>query len=275
MGLLEDRVVFITGAARGQGRAAALAFANEGADIIAVDICEDIPSVGYPLSRPEDLDETASAVAATGRRIHATVADVRDKDALTKVLNDGLAQFGRLDAVLCNAGVFAWVGEKAQTEAAWTDTLDVVALGSYNTIEAAVPAMIDGGRGGSIVITNSLSGIAPMLDDWSQSSTGYIAYMTAKHGLVGMTRAYALMLGKFGIRVNSLHPMGVNTPMIVNDQVNEVIAEKASSIVYRAAMPVERLEPTDVTNASLWLCSDLARYITGVTLPIDGGSSLY
>jgi SDR family mycofactocin-dependent oxidoreductase len=275
MGLLEDRVVFISGAARGQGRAAALAFAQEGADIIAVDICADIPSVGYPLSRPDDLAETAAGVVARGRRIHAAVVDVRDRDALTKVLDEGLEQFGRLDAVLCNAGVFAWVGEKAQTSAAWADTMDVVALGTYNTIEAAVPAMIAGGRGGSIVLTNSLAGIAPMLDDWSQSSTGYIAYVTAKHGLVGMARAYALMLGKFGIRVNSLHPMGVATPMILNKDVEVVRAAKASSIVYKAAMPVELLDPTDVTNASLWLCSDQARYITGVTLPIDGGSSLY
>jgi SDR family mycofactocin-dependent oxidoreductase len=275
VGLLEDRVVFITGAARGQGRAAALAFAREGADIIALDICEDIPSVGYPLSRPEDLAETASEVVAVGRRIHTAIADVRDGSAVSKVLNEGLEQFGRLDAVLCNAGVFAWVGEQAQTPAAWTDTMDVVALGNYNTIEAAVPAMIEGGRGGSIVLTNSLAGMAPMLDDWSQSSTGYIAYVTAKHGLVGMTRAYALLLAKFRIRVNSLHPMGVATPMILNDDVDVVRAQKASSIVYKAAMPVELLDPTDVTNASLWLCSDLARYITGVTLPIDGGSSLY
>src|SRR5580698_1927257 len=133
MGLLEDRVVFITGAARGQGRAAALAFAREGADIIAVDICADIPSVGYPLSRPDDLAETVAGVEASGRRIHSAIADVRDRDALTKVLDQGLEQFGRLDAVLCNAGVFAWVGEKARTPGAWTDTMDVVTLGAYNT----------------------------------------------------------------------------------------------------------------------------------------------
>jgi SDR family mycofactocin-dependent oxidoreductase len=274
MGLLEDRVVFITGAARGQGRAAALAFAREGADIIAVDICADIPSVGYPLSRPDDLAETVAGVEASGRRIHSAIADVRDRDALTKVLDQGLEQFGRLDAVLCNAGVFAWVGEKARTPGAWTDTMDVVTLGAYNTIEAAVPALIAGGHGGSIVLTNSLAGIAPMLDDWAESSTGYIAYVTAKHGLVGLARAYALMLGKFGIRVNTLHPMGVATPMILNKDVEAVRAE-TSSIVYKAAMPVELLDPTDVTNASLWLCSDQARYITGVSLPIDGGSFLY
>jgi SDR family mycofactocin-dependent oxidoreductase len=275
MGLLQDHVVFITGVARGQGRAAALAFAKEGADVIGIDICQDIPSVGYPLSRPEDLAETVAEVEATGRRIHAAIADVRDGSAVAAACNQGVERFGRIDAVLCNAGVFAWVGDSAHTPAAWTDTMDVVTLGTYNAIEAAVPAMIEGGRGGSIVITNSLAGIAPMIDDWEQSSTGYLAYMTAKHGLTGLSRAYALMLANFNIRVNSLHPMGVATPMLLNEDVDVVRAEKASSIVYHAAMPVQLLEPRDVTNASLWLCSDMARYITGIALPIDGGSSLF
>lgn len=275
MGLFDGRVIFITGAARGQGRAAAVAFAKEGANIVAVDICTDIPSVGYPLSRLDDLDETVAQVVAAGGEIHAAVADVRDRDAIQGAVDAGVARFGRLDSVLCNAGVFAWVGEQARTPAAWTDTLDVVARGSYHTIEAAVPAIIEGGRGGSIVLTNSLSGIAPMFDNWDHSSTGYIAYMTAKHGLVGMMRAYALMLGKYSIRVNSVHPMGVATPMLLNEGVNSVRATTAASITYHAPMPVQLLEAHDVTNASLWLCSDLARYITGIVMPIDGGSMLY
>ena len=152
--------------------------------------------------------------------------------------------------------------------------MEVNARGAYNTVEAAVPAIIDTGHGGSIVIINSLSGIAPMIADYRFSSAGYIAYMTAKHGLVGLMRAYALMLAPMNIRVNSLHPGGVSTPMIANEKVDAVRAQMADAIVYRPTMPIDTLEPNDVGNASLWLCSDAARYITGASIAIDGGAML-
>jgi SDR family mycofactocin-dependent oxidoreductase len=271
---LEGRVVFITGAARGQGRAAAIEFARHGAKVIAADICAPIDTIGYPLATTDDLAETVRLVEASGGEILAAQADVRDRAALQDVVDAGVDRFGRLDFVLCNAGVFSWTGDKYDTPQAWFDTMDVNALGSYHAIEVALPAMIGAGNGGSIVITNSLSGIAPMIDDHRFGSTGYLAYMTAKHGLVGLMRGYALMLAQYSIRVNSIHPGGVATAMISNPSVEAVRTEMAKAIVYRPAMPIQHLQPQDVANASLWLCSDHARYITGVVLPIDGGAML-
>ena len=274
MGVLNGKVVFITGAARGQGRAAAILFAEHGAKVIAADICESIKTIGYPLATEADLAETVRLVEVADGEIVARRADVRDRDALQEVVDEGVAKFGRLDFVLCNAGVFSWTGDLYDTPAAWTDTMEVNARGAHNTIEVALPTMIGAGHGGSIVMTNSLSGIAPMISDYRFTSTGYLAYMTAKHGLVGLMRAYALMLAQFSIRVNSVHPGGVATPMIANESVESVMTEMAQAIVYRPAMPMDLLEPSDVANASLWLCSDSARYVTGTMLPIDGGAML-
>ena len=274
MGVLDGRVAFITGAARGQGRTAAVLFAEHGAKVIAADICESIKTIGYPLATEADLAETVRLVEVAGGEIVARRADVRDHDALQDVVDEGVAKFGRLDFVLCNAGVFSWTGDLYDTPAAWTDTMEVNARGTHNTVEVALPTMIGGGHGGSIVMTNSLSGLAPMISDYRFSSAGYLAYMTAKHGLVGLMRAYALMLAQFSIRVNSLHPGGVATPMIANESVGAVMTEMAQAIIYRPAMPMDHLEPSDVANASLWLCSDNARYVTGTMLPIDGGAML-
>ena len=274
MGVLDGRVAFITGAARGQGRTAAVLFAEHGAKVIAADICESIKTIGYPLATEADLAETVRLVEVAGGEIVARRADVRDRDALQDVVDEGVAKFGRLDFVLCNAGVFSWTGDLYDTPAAWTDTMEVNARGTHNTVEVALPMMIGGGHGGSIVMTNSLSGLAPMISDYRFSSAGYLAYMTAKHGLVGLMRAYALMLAQFSIRVNSLHPGGVATPMIANESVGAVMTEMAQAIIYRPAMPMDHLEPSDVANASLWLCSDNARYVTGTMLPIDGGAML-
>jgi SDR family mycofactocin-dependent oxidoreductase len=274
VGVLDGRVAFITGAARGQGRTAAVLFAEHGAKVIAADICESIKTIGYPLATEADLAETVRLVEVAGGEIVARRADVRDHDALQDVVDEGVAKFGRLDFVLCNAGVFSWTGDLYDTPAAWTDTMEVNARGTHNTVEVALPTMIGGGHGGSIVMTNSLSGLAPMISDYRFSSAGYLAYMTAKHGLVGLMRAYALMLAQFSIRVNSLHPGGVATPMIANESVGAVMTEMAQAIIYRPAMPMDHLEPSDVANASLWLCSDNARYVTGTMLPIDGGAML-
>jgi SDR family mycofactocin-dependent oxidoreductase len=274
VGVLDGRVAFITGAARGQGRTAAVLFAEHGAKVIAADICESIKTIGYPLATEADLAETVRLVEVAGGEIVARRADVRDRDALQDVVDEGVAKFGRLDFVLCNAGVFSWTGDLYDTPAAWTDTMEVNARGAHNTVEVALPTMIGGGHGGSIVMTNSLSGLAPMISDYRFSSAGYLAYMTAKHGLVGLMRAYALMLAQFSIRVNSLHPGGVATPMIANESVGAVMTEMAQAIIYRPAMPMDHLEPSDVANASLWLCSDNSRYVTGTMLPIDGGAML-
>jgi SDR family mycofactocin-dependent oxidoreductase len=274
MGALDGRVVFITGAARGQGRASALLFARAGARILAVDIAADIETVGYALSTPDDLDETVRLVEAEGGEIVARTADVRDRAALEDAVAAGMSRFGRLDFVLCNAGVFAWTSDRRDEPQAWTDTMDVNTRGTYNAIEAALPAMLDSGNGGSIVITNSLAGIAPMLIERRFRSAAYMSYMASKHGSVGLMRAYALMLADASIRVNSLHPGGVSTPMIANESVDAIMAEMGSAIVYSPVMPIQRLEPEDVANASLWLCTDAARYITGTVLPIDGGAML-
>jgi SDR family mycofactocin-dependent oxidoreductase len=273
MTMFEGRTVLITGAARGQGRAAAVRFAQHGANVVAFDICNSIDTVGYALSSPADLDETAERVRAAGRDILTATVDVRDASAVREVVDAGLDRFGRLDAVLCNAGIFSWTGDAYDTPQAWTDTMDVNVRGVYHTIEAAVPALRSAG-GGSIVITNSLSGLAPMITDWRYTSAGYIAYMASKHGLVGLMRAYALMLAEFNIRVNSIHPGGVSSPMIENESVTETLAELTSAITYRSVLPLDRLTPEDVIEASVWLCSDSARFITGTVLPIDGGALL-
>ncbi|MER5627999.1 mycofactocin-coupled SDR family oxidoreductase [Streptosporangium sp. NPDC002544] len=270
----DGRVVFITGAARGQGRAAAVLFAEQGANVIAVDLCESISTVGYSLDTSEDLKETERLVKQAGGDILAARADVRDRAALQQAVDAGVDRFGRLDYVLCNAGVFSWTGEHYNTPQAWTDTLDVNALGTYHTVEVALPAMIEAGNGGSIIITSSLAGMAAMLDDYRFTSTGYLAYMAAKHAVIGMMRAYALMLGTFDIRVNAIAPGGVATPMIENESVNAMRAQMGKAVVYKPAMNMKRIEPGDAANASLWLCSEGARYITGTVLPIDGGAML-
>jgi SDR family mycofactocin-dependent oxidoreductase len=265
-GKLEGKVVFITGAARGQGRSHAVRLAQEGADIIAVDICRQIESVDYPMATPEDLDQTVKEVEALDRRIFARQADVRDEAGLKAAFDAGVAELGPVDIVLANAGIAPM--SMHEIHQAWQDVIDVNLTGVFNTVETAIPSMIERGTGGAIVLTSSTAGINGI----GGATRGGLGYTAAKHGVVGLMRSYANTLAPHNIRVNSVHPTGVRTPMVVNDVMAEFLAADPSlSNAMANALPVDMVEPVDISNAILWLVSDDARYVTGVTLPVDAG----
>jgi (+)-trans-carveol dehydrogenase len=275
-GRVEGKVAFITGAARGQGRAHAVRLAQEGADIIAVDICKQIDSVQIPLSTPEDLAETADLVKGHNRRIVAAEVDVRDFDALKAAVDSGVEQLGRLDIIVANAGIGNGGATLDKTdEVDWTDMIDVNLAGVWKTVKAGVPHIIAGGRGGSIILTSSVGGLK------AYPHTGH--YVAAKHGVVGLMRTFAVELGQQNIRVNSVHPTNVNTPLFMNEGTMKMFRPDLESpgpedvkVVGQLmhTLPIGWVEPEDVANAVLFLASDEARYITGVTLPVDGGSCL-
>lgn len=266
MGKLEGKVAFITGAARGQGRSHAIRLAQEGADIIAVDICQQIATVPYPMSTPDDLAETAKQVEALDRRIFTAQADVRDAAALKAAFDVGVAELGPVDIVLANAGI-APMGLH-EMNGAWQDVIDVNLTGVFNTVEAAIPSMIERGQGGAIVLTSSTAGINGI----GGSTGGGLGYTAAKHGVVGLMRSYANNLAPHSIRVNTVHPTGVNTPMIVNEAMQEWLEQAGEAAnALTNALPVPMVEPVDISNAIAWLVSDDARYVTGVTLPVDAG----
>ena len=269
-GKLEGKVAFITGAARGQGRSHAIKLASEGADVIAVDLCGQIASVQYAMSTLEDLAETVKEVESYDRRIVARQADVRDPAALTAALEDGFAELGRIDIVLANAGILANAVTEADPVQAFLDTIAVNLFGVRNTVHAAVPHMIEQGTGGAIVLTSSTRGLTGRGGTGTGGQEGYVA---AKHGIVGLMRSYANWLAQYSIRVNSVHPTGVNTPMIMNEAMDEYVKSVPGLANALAAnlMPVPVVEPIDVSNAIAWLVSDDARYVTGVTLPVDAG----
>jgi len=263
---LDGKVALITGAARGQGRAHAVRLAADGANVIAVDLCEQIASVPYPLATPDDLAATVKLVEDTGARIVAKQGDVRDRASLSAALQAGLDEFGRLDIVVANAGI-----APMQSSEGWRDVIDVNLTGAYHTIEVAIPTMIKQGTGGSIVLISSAAGLAGI----GSADAGSIGYTAAKHGMVGLMRVYANLLARHSIRVNSVHPSGVDTPMINNEFTRQwladLVAESDSPQDMGNALPVQILQPDDIANAVAWLASDQARYITGVTLPVDAG----
>lgn len=267
MGELTGKVAFITGAARGQGRAHAIKLAAAGADIIALDLCEQIASVPYPLATPEDMDATVKLVEETGARIVACQADVRDRDAVKAAVRSGTEALGdRLDIVIANAGIAPMAAPEA-----WQDVIDVNLTGVYNTIDVAMKPMIKFGNGGSIVLTSSVAGLVGL----GSPVGGSVGYAAAKHGIVGIMRVYANFLAQYSIRVNSVHPAGVNTPMIDNEftrsWLDGIAQESHGGPDMGNALPVQALEPEDIANAAFWLVSDAARYVTGVTLPVDAG----
>ncbi len=269
MGMLEGKVAFITGAARGQGRSHAVRLAQEGADIIAVDLCKQVDSVKYPMSTPEDLAETVRLVEELDRRIIASEADVRDPGALNAAVADGVAKLGRVDIVLANAGIAAMSAVEEDPLAAFHDTIAINLFGVRNTVHAAAQIMIDQGDGGSIVITSSTQGLTGRGGGGSGAGDGYVA---AKHGVVGLMRSYAHWLAPHNIRVNTIHPTGVATPMIMNDVIGELIAANPTMADAMAnLMPVPVVEAVDISNAVLYLVSDMGRYVSGVTLPVDAG----
>jgi len=267
MGKLEGKVAFITGAARGQGRSHAVRLAQEGADIIAVDICAQIESVSYPMSTPEDLDQTVREVEALGRRIVAQQADVRDATALQKVFDEGVAELGPVDIVLANAGIGAG-GSRFPAEQEWEEVLGVNLTGVWNTGRVAIPSMIDRGQGGSIVLTSSTGGLIGV----GIPTPGFLSYTAAKHGVIGLMRSWANYLAPHSIRVNSVAPTAVRTPM-AGDGNLAIIMERNPGLANALsnAMPVDMVEPVDVSNAIAWLVSDDARYVTGTVVPVDAG----
>jgi (+)-trans-carveol dehydrogenase len=268
-GRVEGKVAFITGAARSQGRSHALRLAQEGADVIAVDICAPVESISmYPPATEEDLAETVRQVEALDRRIVATKADVRDPAALRAAVDDGVAQLGRLDIVLANAGVFEIQPSLELTDDAWQEMIDINLTGVWNTCRVALPHLIAGGRGGSIVLTSSTAGLKGIGGD----SAGGEGYTAAKHGVVGLMRTFANTLAQHRIRVNTVHPTGVNTPMVVNPVMEKFLAEDPSIAgAITNLLPVDMIEAVDISNAILFLVSDDGRYVTGVTLPVDAG----
>lgn len=270
MGRLEGKVAFITGAARGQGRSHAVRLAEEGAAIIATDICEQIPSVFYPLATKADLDETQAMVEDADGRIVTAVADVRDRQALQSAYDAGIKEFGYVDIVLPNAGIMPVINQGFE-EQAWHDGIGTLLTGVWHTMEVCVPGMIERGQGGSIIITSSTAGLTGI---GLNTSPGQAAYNAAKHGVVGLMRLYASQLAQHSIRVNTVHPTGLNSPMVVNAEYGAFIEsnpEVAGSPLYQNPMPVELIEAVDISNAIVYLASDEGRYVTGVTLPVDAG----
>jgi SDR family mycofactocin-dependent oxidoreductase len=271
MGSLDGKVAFITGVARGQGRSHAVRLASDGAAIIGVDICADIPSNGYPMASREELDETVALVEAEGGKILASVGDVRDFHALKAALDAGVEQFGRLDIVLANAGIAAMAFREVTDDedlAMWTDVLNVNLVGAYHTAKAAVPHLIAGGRGGAIVFTSSTAG----LRGFGGLQGGGLGYAASKHGLVGLMRTLANALAPLNIRINTVHPTAVNTMMAVNPQMVAFLeAYPDGGPHLQNPMPVELLEPGDISDAIAYLVSDAAKYVTGVTFPVDAG----
>ena len=267
MGNQEGKVAFITGAARGQGRAHAVRLAADGADVIALDICHDIDSIDYPNASTDDLDETVKLVEKEGRRIVARQADVRDAVAVEQVVADGLAEFGRLDIVIANAGVvrLSSGGDRRQT---FRDIVDVNLIGAWNTVEAATPALIDGGRGGSIVITSSSAGLKGTGTD----RAGGQAYTASKRGLVGLMQVWANELAQYSIRVNTIHPTGVATGMVMNETMAALFEAGDTAVsAMQNALPIPILMPEDIANAVAFLVSDEAKFITGTAWPLDAG----
>jgi SDR family mycofactocin-dependent oxidoreductase len=274
MGRLDGKVAFVTGAARGQGRSHALRMAQEGADIIAVDIASQLSTVPYDMSTPDDLAETVRQIEALDRRIVATQADVREYGALKSALDDGVAQLGKLDIVAANAGIFSFGLMENLTDEEWDELIGVNLTGVWHTAKAAIPHLRANG-GGSMILTSSTAGLMAI------PNIGH--YVAAKHGVVGLMRTLALELAPDWIRVNSVHPTSVNTDMIQNAAAYELFAsdlpvEERTKEVLGArfqtlnALPIPWVEPVDISNAVLWLASDEARYVTGVTLPVDAGS---
>ncbi|ADP82072.1 mycofactocin-coupled SDR family oxidoreductase [Pseudofrankia inefficax] len=275
-GRVEGKVAFITGAARGQGRAHAVRLAQEGADIIAIDICKPLDGVDFQMSTPADLAETVRLVEKTGRRIHAAQADVRDHDTMKAVVDEGVAEFGRLDIVIANAGIGATGALlHKMDEKTWHDTIDINLTGVWLTTKVSIPHILAGKRGGSIILTSSAGGLM------AHPHIGH--YIAAKHGVVGIMRTLALELGSRNIRVNSLHPTQVNTPMTIHegtfkmfrpDLENPTIDDFAVVSQNMHLLPTPWVEPEDIANAALFLASEEGRFLTGVTLPVDAGALL-
>jgi SDR family mycofactocin-dependent oxidoreductase len=268
---LQGRVAFITGAARGQGRAHAIRLAREGADIIASDICAPVSdSISYPPATPEDLAETVRAVEAEGHKVLARAVDIRDDAALRQLVSDGVEQFGRLDILVANAGVLSWGRIWELTDEQWDTVIGVNLSGTWRTLRAVIPAMIEAGNGGSIVVVSSSAGL--------KATPGNGHYSASKHGLVALTNALAIELSEFGIRVNSIHPYSVDTPMIEPELMMQVFAEHPHYVHSFGPMllqPNGFMAAAEVSDVVAWLAGNGSGTLTGAQIPVDKGVLKY
>jgi SDR family mycofactocin-dependent oxidoreductase len=264
---LTEKVALVTGAARGQGRAHAVALARAGADVAVCDVAHPLPTIPYALGTPDELAETVRLVEAEGRRCLTAVVDVRDGAALEELVEQAVADLGRLDILVANAGVISYGSAWELSEEQWDEVLGVNLTGVWKSCRAAVPAMLDRGEGGAIVITASTASVKGL--------AGMSHYAAAKHGCVGLARSLALELAPHRIRVNCVAPGGVRTPMGTNTAMRELLdQDPALAASLTAALPVDLVEPEDVSAAVVWLCSDAARQVTGTVLPLDAGTLL-
>ncbi len=273
-GRLENKVALITGAARGIGRAQAVRFAQEGANVVALDVCGPVDTVVIPHSTPADLDQTAALVTASGARVYAEIVDVRDLSAVQAATGRGVDQFGGLDIVCATAGITSRGMAVELDESAWWTMLDVNLTGVWHTCRASAPHLIERGAG-AMILTNSITGLRGLV--------GVAHYTAAKHGVVGLMRSLAHELAPHNVRVNCVHPTNVDTPMIHNDAVSSAFrpdldrpptrAEFAEAAARMNMLAVPWIDPIDVANAALFLASDEARYITAITLPVDAGAT--
>ena len=272
MGRVEGKVALITGAARGQGRAHALRFAEEGADIVLCDACASVDAAGYAMPSLEDLEQTADMVRAAGRRALARQVDVRDGAGMAELAAAARDELGRMDVVVANAGIASYGALDQLSEDTWREVIDINLTGVWHTVRSAAPAMIEGGRGGSVVLISSVAGDLGLMN--------MTHYVSAKHGVVGLAKALANELGGHGIRVNAVLPGTVNTDMAINDATFKLfrpdlespgLADVEDVMRGLTLLPTRWVEPEDVSNAVLWLSSDEARFVTGVALPVDAG----
>ena len=267
-GRVEGKVALVTGAARGQGRSHALRLAEEGADIIAVDLCGPIPDLQYSHATPEDLQETVRQVEALDRRIVASEVDVRDRDAFKAVVDDGVAALGKLDIVVGNAGICIIAPWDEVTPQIWDTTISTNLTGVFNTVQLTAPHLIAAG-GGSIILTSSAAGLKglPFL-------TPYVA---SKWGVTGLGKAFAAELAEHNIRVNTLHPTGVETPMGEMGDAYPPLLEKHPRLggMLTNMLPIDVTQPRDQSNAVLFLASDEARYVTALAMTVDAGNTEY
>jgi SDR family mycofactocin-dependent oxidoreductase len=270
VGNLDGKVALITGAARGMGRAHAIRLASEGADIIAVDACTGFDATDYPAATPDDLAATVDAVTGHGRRIVVRQADVRDAEAVGDAVAAGLEELGQLDIVVANAGIIR-LTDTDQRARTFREIVEVNLIGAWNTVDAAIPALVDGGRGGSIVLVSSTQGIKASDTD----RPGLQAYAASKRGLVALMQGWALQLAPHSIRVNTIHPSGVATDMTVNKTTMAMAAaEDPWLMAQQNALPIALVEPEQIAGAVAWLVSDAASFVTGTSWPLDAGFTL-
>jgi SDR family mycofactocin-dependent oxidoreductase len=264
-------VAFVTGAARAQGRSHAVRLAREGADVIALDICAPASAtLTYPPATPEDLAETVRLVEAEGRKVLAREADVRDDAALRQLVADGVEQFGRLDILVANAGVLGWGRVWELTDEQWDTVIGINLTGTWRTLRAAIPAMIEAGNGGSIVVVSSAAGL--------KATPGNGHYAASKYGLTALTNTLAIELGEYGIRVNSIHPYSVDTPMIEPEAMMQTFAKHPRFVHSFPPMPMQYkgfMTADEVSDVVVWLAGDGSGTLTGTQIPVDKGALKY